>query len=138
MSEAHEVAADIPTGKVTTARRRKLRQAAFVYLHYGILYQSVVYVLAQRGMVSPERGPLWLWFLTGVLIVALVFWALWFRESVWTARIIWAVHSLRVPTLLGGAFFPDAAQSLPSAFYITALLVVLVNLWMLARAGWDL
>ena len=37
-----------------------------------------------------------------------------------------------------GRFFPDAAQSLPSAFYITALLVVLVNLWMLARAGWDL
>jgi hypothetical protein len=26
----------------------------------------------------------------------------------------------------------------PSAFYVTALVVVVVNLWMLARAGWDL
>lgn len=138
MSEVLEVAAGTPPAKVSTARRRKLRQAAFVYLHYGILYQSVVVVLAQRGLVSPERGPLWLWLLTGVLIVALVFWVLWFRESVWAARIIWAVHLLRVPTLLGGAFFPDTGQVLPSAFYITALFVVLVNLWMLARAGWDL
>jgi len=138
VSELLEAGGDRPAGRVTTAQRRKLRQAAFVYLHYGILYQSVVVVLAQRGLASPERGPVWLWLLIGVLIVAMVFWALWFRESVWTARIIWAVHSLRVPTLLGGAFFADAAQRLPSSFYITALLVVLVNLWMLARAGWDL
>jgi hypothetical protein len=25
-----------------------------------------------------------------------------------------------------------------SAFYLTALVVVVINLWMLARAGWDL
>jgi hypothetical protein len=37
-----------------------------------------------------------------------------------------------------GAFFADATRILPPSFYLTALGVVLVNLWMLARAGWDL
>ena len=131
-------AAEGTAPEVTPARRRKLRQAAFVYLHVGILYESVVFALAERGMVSPERGPLWLWMAIGVLIVAIVFWALWSKESIWVARIVWAVHALRVPTLLGGAFLPDAAQQLPSSAYLAALLVVLINLWMMARAGWDL
>ena len=44
----------------------------------------------------------------------------------------------RVPALIGGAFFPAAGEAIPPSFYMFALVVVLANLWMLARAGWDL
>ena len=44
----------------------------------------------------------------------------------------------RLPWLIGGAFFPLADARLPPSFYLVALVVVMVNLWMLARAGWDL
>ncbi len=119
-------------------RSRKFRQAAFVYLHVGILYEFSVVALAREGLVSPERGPLWVWLAAGAAIVAVVFWALWAKESVWVARIVWALHSLRLPTLIGGAFFPGPEASVPSSLYMTAIVVVLLNLWMLARAGWDL
>lgn len=119
-------------------RRRKFRQAAFVYLHVGLLYEMAVVVLARQGLISGDRGPVWLWLVVGALIVAVVFWGLWFRESRWLARGVWALHSLRLPALLEGAFFPAAGQRIGSDFYLTAVVVVLVNLWMLARAGWDL
>jgi hypothetical protein len=37
-----------------------------------------------------------------------------------------------------GAFFvvPDAV--LPASLWLAALPIVLINLWLLARAGWDL
>lgn len=120
------------------ARARKFRQAAFVYLHVGILYEAAVWVMASRGVLPEGRGPVGLWLGIGALIVAVIFWALWFKRSVWTARAVWALHALRVPALLEGAFFPDAGSSLPPSFYLAALFVVLVNLAMLARAGWDL
>ena len=124
--------------------RRKLRQAAFVYLHMGVLYESAVWVMARRGVLvdravaGGRTGPLWLWLALGAGIVALVFWLLWSRESVWTARIVWAMGLFRLPALLGGAFFPEPSAQVPPSFYLVALGVVLVNLWMLARAGWDL
>jgi hypothetical protein len=40
--------------------------------------------------------------------------------------------------LIGGAFFAAPERVTPSTFYLTALVVVVINLWMLARAGWDL
>jgi Fe2+ transport system protein B len=51
---------------------------------------------------------------------------------------VWLVHGLRVPALVTGAFFPDETARFVPAFYLTALVVVMINLWMLARAGWDL
>jgi hypothetical protein len=45
---------------------------------------------------------------------------------------------LRLPTLIGGAFFPAQDAITPPAFYVTAMVVVVINMWMLARAGWDL
>lgn len=120
------------------ARSRAFRQAAFVYLHVGLLYEMAVVVLDRQGLLPAGRGPVWLWLALGALIVAIVFWGLWFRESTWLARAVWALHSLRLPALLDGAFFPEATQPIPPEFYLAALLAVLVNLWMLARAGWDL
>ena len=138
MSSAAEAVAQTPSPTLHSARTRKLRQAAFAYLHIGILYESAVLVMARQGLLSPERGPLWLWLALGVVIVGAVFWGLWFKELVWLARIIWALHALRLPALISGAFFPAPQAAVPPSFYLVALLVVIVNLWMLARAGWDL
>lgn len=121
-----------------TARERKLRQAAFVYLHVGLLYEYAVFAMARRGLLPMERGPAWLWLVLGALVVAVIFWALWWRRSVWVARLVWVAQGLRIPALVSGAFFPGAGSRLPPSFYLTALVVVLVSLWMLARAGWDL
>lgn len=118
-------------------RRRKFRQAAFVYLHVGLLYETAVLVLARQGLVPTSRGPVGLWLVAGAFVVALVFWGLW-RENRWVARGVWALHSLRLPALVEGAFFPEAGHRIGPDFYLAALGVVLLNLWMLARAGWDL
>ncbi|MGH7505678.1 MAG: hypothetical protein ACRELX_08495, partial [Longimicrobiales bacterium] len=82
--------------------------------------------------------PAWVWLLMGAVITGVVFWLLWFRRSVWTARIIWVLHGLRLPALVGGAFFPVADTHFSPSFYLTALVVVVINLGFLARAGWDL
>jgi hypothetical protein len=39
---------------------------------------------------------------------------------------------------VGGAFFPEEATRIPPHFFLVALVIVLGNLWLLARAGWDL
>ena len=56
----------------------------------------------------------------------------------WFARAVWLLHSLRLPALINGAFFAGAEERVVPAFYLTAIVVVMINLWMLARAGWDL
>lgn len=128
---------------MSETRSRKFRQAAFVYLHVGLLYLAAVWAMGGAGLIPGERGPLALWMGLGVGILALVVWGLWSWQNPWFARGVWALHSLRLPALIEGAFFPvveggDLAAGVPSHFYLTALAVVLVNLWMLARAGWDL
>jgi len=120
------------------ARARKFRQAAFWYLHVGLLYEAAVVAMWRNGLVNPIRGPIVLWLLLGAAIVALVFWGLWFRRSVWLARGIWGLHALRLPSMIEGAFLPGPDAALPAAFYLTAIVVIVINLWMLARAGWDL
>lgn len=142
---------------LSTQRRRKFRQAAFVYLHVGILYEAGVWSLRGTGLLPADRGPIWMWLLMGAAIVAVVFWGLWSWRNAWFARAVWALHALRIPTLLEGAFLQDAggagpgpspaaggdaaaaaAEALPPSAYLAALVVVLVNLAFLARAGWDL
>ena len=135
--EPTAVAELLPTS-IVSPRTRKLRQAAFAYLHVGILYESAVVVMARQGLLPSTRGPAWVWLVVGAAIVAAVFWGLWHKQSIWLARIIWALHALRLPALISGAFFPAAGAAIPSSFYMVALAVVLLNLWMLARAGWDL
>ena len=122
----------------TLERQAKFRQAAFAYLHVGLLYEAAVWAMHRADRLPDTRGPVAVWLLVGAAIVAIVFWGLWRWQNVWFARAIWGLHALRVPTLVGSSFFPAADARLPPAFYLTALVVVLVNLWMLARAGWDL
>lgn len=136
--DAAEERSRAAAGEASEARLRKFRQAAFVYLHVGILYEVVVWVLWQRGLLPGNRGPVWLYLVLGAGIVAVVFWGLWSWRNAWFARVVWALHSLRLPALVEGAFFPRPEGSVPPGLYLTALAVVLVNLGMLARAGWDL
>ena len=119
-------------------RAAKFRQAGFVYLHVAILYESAAYAMLKAGLLPARFGSPWLWLGAGALVAGLVFVGLYRWQNLWIARIVWALHGLRLPALVGGAFFsaPDAV-TLP-AFYITAILVVVINLWKLARAGWDL
>jgi hypothetical protein len=121
-----------------TDQDRKLRQAAFVYLHVGVLYEAAAFVMAREGLLPTHRGPPWVWLVAGAVVVAIVFWLLWYRRSVGAARVIWVIHGLRLPALIGGAFFPAAGAQFPPSFYLTALVVVVINLGFLARAGWDL
>jgi len=124
----------------TTDSRRdaKFRQAAFVYLHVAILYEGIVWVLHGAGRLPAARGPIFLWMVLGGAIAGFVFWGLWFRRSAWIARVIWLLGSFRLPWLIKGAFLPGAGAALPAEFYQLAFVAVSLNLWMLARAGWDL
>ena len=142
IEHARAVAAAVAQGSGETAavaaRRRKFKQAAFFYLHMGVLYEAAVFEMARRGLLEARGGTPWVWLLAGAGIVAFVFWMLWARQSVWTARIIWALGLFRLPALVGGAFFPEEATRIPPHFFLVALVIVLANLWLLARAGWDL
>ncbi|MGH7540949.1 MAG: hypothetical protein ACRELC_08125 [Gemmatimonadota bacterium] len=118
-------------------RRKKFRQAAFVYLHVAILYEATVWVLHGADRL-PARGPVALWLLLGAAITAFVVWGLWSWQNAWLARIVWGLGAFRLPFLVRHAFVPGPDPVLPAAFYLTALVVVLINLAALARAGWDL
>ncbi len=120
------------------ARVAKFRQAAFVYLHVAILYEAAAYVMMGAGRLPTRFGPPLIWLVAGAVVAAIVFVGLYWFRNVWVARIVWGIHGLRLPVLVRGAFFAAPEVITPPSFYITAIVVVLVNLWMLARAGWDL
>jgi hypothetical protein len=120
------------------ARQAKFRQAAFVYLHVAILYEAAAYVMWRQGLLPIRFGPGWLWLLIGGAVAAGVVYALLRWQNVWFARAVWLVHGLRLPGLIDGAFFAGEEARMVPAFYLTAIVVVVVNLWMLARAAWDL
>ncbi len=120
------------------ARARKFRQAAFVYLHVSILYEAAAYVMWRQDLLPVNWGPGWLWLILGVVIAGAVFVGLLRWQNVWFARFIWLIHGLRLPTLIDGAFVLSNVRPLSPSFYVAAIVVVLINLWMLARAAWDL
>ena len=120
------------------ARERKFRQAAFAYLHVAILYEAAAYTMMGAGMLPDRFGPPVIFLVLGAGFAAIIVWALYALQNQWVARVVWAMHGLRLPALIRGAFFATASTGLPPSFYLTAIVVVVVNLWMLARAGWDL
>ncbi|MEO6445144.1 MAG: hypothetical protein ABIZ91_01360 [Gemmatimonadaceae bacterium] len=120
-------------------RGAKFRQAAFVYLHVALLYEAAAYAMWRRNLLpGTSMGPAWLWLILGAAVALLIFFGLLRWQNVWFAGAIWAIHSLRLPTLIKGAFFPERGAIIDSTFYLTAMVVVMINLWMLARAVWDL
>jgi hypothetical protein len=122
----------------TEARTLKFRQSAFVYLHVALLYEAAGLAMWRNDMLPTRFGPPWIWLVAGALIAAVIVVGLYFWQNAWLARGVWALHGLRLPALVDGAFFRAGETRLPGSFYLTAMVVVLINLWMLARAGWDL
>jgi hypothetical protein len=124
---------------VLTPTARKFRQAAFAYLHVGLLYEFSVYAMWRAGLLANVPGHPALWLAIGATFVGIVFWALWFRQNRWVARVVWGIHGLRLPALIEGAFLRPAGDgAVPPDFYLLAIVIIIINLWMLARAGWDL
>ncbi|MFQ5550548.1 MAG: hypothetical protein ACE5FJ_04860 [Gemmatimonadales bacterium] len=119
-------------------RKQKFRQAAFVYLHVAILYEGAAYQMMRHDMLPHRFGPPILWLLAGATLAGGIVWGLLKYQNVWFARVVWAVHGLRIPALIKGAFFAGGATTLLPSFYVAALVAVMINLWMLARAAWDL
>ncbi len=120
------------------ARVAKFRQAAFVYLHVSILYEGAAYVMMGGGLLPARFGSPWIWLVAGAAVAGMIFFGLFQLRNVWVARIVWVLHGLRLPVLIRGAFFAAPDVVTPPHFYLTAIVVVMINLWMLARAGWDL
>lgn len=120
------------------ARVTKFRQAGFVYLHVAILYEAAVYAMLEADVLPIRFGPPWAWLVAGAALAGFVFVGLYHWHNAWFARIVWALNGFRTPFLIEGAFFASADTVTPPAFYLTALVIVVINLWMLARAGWDL
>ena len=119
-------------------RARKFRQAAFVYLHVAILYEATAFAMWRAGLLPAGRGPGWLWLILGGLVAGAIFVGLLRWQNATFARVIWVIHSMRLPSLIKSAFIVTAEIGLTRGFYVTAIVVVVINLWMLARAAWDL
>jgi hypothetical protein len=121
------------------SRATKFRQAAFVYLHVAILYEAAAYAMWRENLLPASRlGPGWVWLILGGIVGLAVFFGLLRWQNVIFARVVWAVHAMRLPSLIGYAFFTTMEGAMTRAFYVTAIVVVVINLWMLARAAWDL
>jgi hypothetical protein len=120
-------------------RATKFRQAAFVYLHVAILYESAAYAMWRANMLPTAGfGPPWVWLVAGVVVAGVVFVGLLRWQNAIFARVVWAIHGARLPFLIKYAFITTVEGAMTRAFYITAIVVVCINLWMLARAAWDL
>lgn len=120
-------------------RAAKFRQAAFVYLHVGLLYEAAAIAMRDYELLPERFGPPGLYLLLGAVITIVVFAGLYWSQNEWLARVIWAIQAFRLPPLVSrGFFYTLATMRLPPAFYIAALIIVLTSMWMLARAGWDL
>jgi hypothetical protein len=89
-------------------------------------------------MLPTRFGPPWIFLVVGATIVALVFWGLYRFEHVWVARGIWLIQALRLPPLISRAFVEQGDARMPPAFYVAAMIIVLISMWAMARAGWDL
>src|SRR5713101_5211932 len=129
-----------PPTELAPARSAKFRQAAFVYLHVAILYEAGAYTMWRLGLLPNTRwgGPPGLWLIIGPIVAGAVFVGLLRWQNVWFARVIWLIGAGRLPTLIHFAFVTTDTGVLAPSLYLTAIVASVVNMWMLARAGWDL
>ena len=116
----------------------KFRQAAFVYLHVALLYEVGVYLIGRHFGLPTRFGPPAMWLAIGGTVSGSIFAGLYWWRNVWLVRVVWAIQAGRLVWAMNGAFFLKADAPLDPALYRFAVVVILVNLWMLVRAGWDL
>jgi hypothetical protein len=119
-------------------RARKFRQAAFVYLHVALLYEYAAYAMWQNGLLPQRFGSPAVWLILGGAVGFAFFAGLYWWQNVWLARSLWVIHGLRLPALIEGAFFRGNEGAIAPSFYVVAIVIVVINLWMTARAAWDL
>src|SRR5262245_65084965 len=107
----------------SVARAAKFRQAAFVYLHFGILYEAGAYTMWRLGLLPNTRwgGPPGLWLLLGPIVVGLVFYGLYRWQNVWFARVIWLIGAGRLTTLIHFGFVLTDTGVLAPSLYLTVL-----------------
>lgn len=119
-------------------RATKFRQAALFYALVGVLYEGAVFVAWRGGFAPTGRGPVWLWLGAGAVVLAVIVWGLWFWRNAWLARALWLLNAGRVIGVMAPAFVSEAEGGFAPAFYQLETVMLLINMWMLARAGWDL
>lgn len=121
------------------ARAKKFRQAAWVYLHYAILLEVGAYTMWRLDVLPRNWGPPALWvFVFAPVVFGSVFLGLWRWQNAWFTRAVWLVGIGRLPDLVHRAFVVSDTGPFAPSMYLTAIVATVLNLWMLARAGWDL
>jgi hypothetical protein len=122
-----------------TSRELKFRQAAFVYLHAAILREASAYEMWRAGLLpfSPLGSPL-PWLIAGAAVAMLVFFGILIWQNVIFVRVVWALDAVLLFPLIRYAFFAGADRPIPRSFYVVGIAVIMITLWMLARAAWDL
>ena len=118
-------------------REAKFRQAAFVYLHVAVLYEATAFVMYRNGIIPSRFGPPEMWLLLGAVVGLAIFFALLRWHNPWLPRVLWVINVARLPAMIDNAFFDEQARA-ASGLYALAIVVIVINAWMLARAGWDL
>src|SRR5206468_9915890 len=122
-----------------TSREMKFRQAAFVYLHAAILREASAYEMWRAGLLpfSALGSPL-PWLIAGGAVALAVFFGILRWQNLLFVRAIWVLDAILLFPLIRYAFFAGADRPIPRAFYIVSIGVIMITLWMLARAAWDL
>jgi len=130
---------DVAAVRARTPLEVKFRQAAFVYLHAAILREASAYEMWRAGLLpfSPLGSPL-PWLIVGAFVAALVFFGILRWQNVIFVRVVWALDAILLFPLIRYAFFAGADRPIPRSFYIVGIAVIMITLWMLARAAWDL
>lgn len=119
-------------------RASKFRQAATFYLLVGVVYEGAVLVAWRSGFAPTDRGPVALWLAIGALVLGAIIWGLWAWRNPWLPRVLLVFNAGRVIAVMAPAFVSGAGRGFTPAFYQLETVMLLINMWMLARAGWDL
>lgn len=108
------------------------------YLLVGLIYEASVFVAWREGFAPTHRGPPWLFlFVLAPLVLGFIVWGLWSWRNRWLARVLFVFNGVRVIFVFGPGFVPALERNLSPAFYQLETVLLLANMWMLARAGWD-
>lgn len=127
----------------------KFKQAALAYLIYGIIYEGfTIYSIFTRGLPPWVSFPTASIFLLAGALITVIFPYLIFREYVLFTKIVVILVGLRalaliiiiiglpLPSFYEREFFFLKRMS-SHEVYIFALVVTLLTMFFVARAGWD-
>lgn len=132
-----------------TTQQTKFAQAAVVYLIYGILYEGFALLRVWESGLPPgvSISTTATYLIIGALIMVLFPYFIYRRYRRFTQLVAFLVglRAVALIGILGGfrlPFYYDREpfflrQMSPDAVYAVALIITLVTLFFLIRAGWD-